>query len=796
LSILTAIENLPPRFVTLPAKVVERNREKEVVKRRLAALYERSALMRAHVDRAVASLNGTPEDPSSFDGLDALLGEQAYRLAFWRVAGEEINYRRFFDINSLAAIRQEDPIVFEETHRIPLRLLRDRVVHGLRIDHPDGLFNPSEYFRTLQEEVVVAAARDIVAEQRSGESAESIDEHFRAIEHELRARHRRELVERPEDPALRPVYVVVEKILGRKERVPDSWVIDGTVGYEFLDLLNGLFVDRENEGRLTRTYERVLGRRVDFHALVRRSKTLIMKTSMVSEVNVLAHRLSALSERNRRTRDFTLNSLRHALIEIVACFPIYRTYVDGFEVDRRDRRYILQAVEDARRGTGETNAATLDFIRDILLMEPILGSSPEVRREHLSFVMKLQQVTGPVMAKGLEDTTFYVYNRLVSLNEVGGEPERFGVTVETFHRTNEARARRFPASLLATSTHDTKRSEDVRTRIDALSEVPDAWDRFLVLAMDANRDRRTTIDGKSVPDPNEELLVYQTLLGTAERWPLAGEAKTQLRARLATYLTKALREAKVYTSWTNPNAAHEGAVLDFLGALFDAPEGDPFHEATRAMLFRLQRVGRLHALSQQLLKIAAPGVPDLYQGTELWDLSLVDPDNRRPVDFELRARLLDELGARIREGDESRATLARQLAGDLADPRAKLFVTLIALHARRAAPKLFREGRYVPLDVVGTHARSIVAFARAHEGKVAIVAVPRLVASLVGERKPWRGTYVLLPDEIAEQAPELVDAFTGASRPSVGREGGAALTAEALFEGFPLALLTSEAPVP
>jgi (1->4)-alpha-D-glucan 1-alpha-D-glucosylmutase len=791
LSVLTAIENLPPRFVTSTAKVLERHREKEIVKRRLGALYERSPEIRAHVDAAVAGLNGAPGDAASFDALDALLGEQAYRLAFWRVAGEEINYRRFFDINSLAAIRQEDPVVFEETHRVVLRLLRDGIVHGLRIDHPDGLFDPSAYLRALQEEVVAAAARAL-AKERDLEAAA-----IGPLEHAVRRRYRERLAERPGDPALRPVYVVVEKILGGKERVPDSWPIDGTVGYEFLGLLNGLFVDGENEERLTRSYERALGERIDFGALVRRSKTLIMKTSMVSEVNVLAHGLSALSERNRRTRDFTLNSLRHALIEIVACFPIYRTYVDGFEVDDRDRRYVLQAVAAARRGTGETNAATIDFIRDILLMEPILGGTPEVRREHLSFVMKLQQVTGPVMAKGLEDTAFYVFNRLCSLNEVGGEPERFGTTVAELHRANGARARRFPASLLSTSTHDTKRSEDVRVRIDVLSEVPDAWDRFLLAAMDANKGRRTLVDGRPAPDPNEELLIYQALLGVVERWPPAEGEREALRARLEGYALKALREAKVHSSWTDANAAWEQATSRFVGALFEPREPDPFDEALRALLWRVQRVGRLNALSQQLLKMTSPGVPDLYQGTELWELSLVDPDNRRPVDFALRERLLSALSAEL-AGPGARATLARALWANPADPRLKLFVTWLTLQARRADPELFRDGAYVPLDVAGPRARSVVAFARTAGRRVAIVAAPRLVAPLLGERRPWRGTFLLLPGEIADRLSggALLDAFTAEPRETVGREGGAALSVETLFEGFPLALLTSEAASP
>ena len=783
LSVLTAIDNLPKRGTTMPAKIVERHREKEVVKRRLGALCEASPTIRAHVDRAVATMNGDPSDPTSFDLLDAVLHEQAYRLAYWRVAGEEINYRRFFDINALAAIRQEDPVVFEETHRLLLGLLRDGIVSGMRIDHPDGLYDPAEYLRQLQEEVVVAAARAQVPEAS-----------WPAMEVELRKAYRRALERDPRDPKLRPLYVVVEKILSRKERIPEDWTIDGTTGYEFLNLLNGLFVARDNEARIDAIYARALGGKVDFPDLVRRNKKMIMKTSMVSEVNVLAHRLSSLSERSRRTRDFTLNSLRHALIELVACFPIYRTYVRDGSVDDRDRAFLEQAYQAARHNTDYVDLQTLDFLRDLLLMKPLFtahgrggAEAAEVQREQLEFVMKLQQVTGPVMAKGLEDTSFYVYNRLISLNEVGGEPERFGVTVETFHKQNDARARRWPHAMLATSTHDTKRSEDVRARIDVLSELPDAWERFLTVAHEHNEPRKVRVGERLAPDPAEEVLVYQTLLGALPRWPLDGQEHESVRARVEQYVLKAVKEAKVNNSWTNHDSAYDAALGQFVRALFDAPRDDPFSEELRALHRKVGRIGRIGAIAQTLLKIAAPGVPDVYQGTELTDLSLVDPDNRRPVDYARRAQLLAELDAH-----PDRLALARGLAAGHDDDRLKLFVTSTALRVRRDHAALFLEGSYVPLGAVGPRAKHVVAFARRHEGALAIVVAPRLVASLYGDKRAWVDTYLTLPDEIAdalEGREAIVGAFTGVARSLVRREGAHALDVGELFRDFPVALL-------
>ena len=515
-SIITALEKLAPRDAVSPDTVAERAREKEVAKRRLAALFEASPRIAEFVDENVRIFNGTPGQPRSFDLLDELLEHQAYRLAHWRVAGEEINYRRFFDINSLAAIRMEDERVFRDTHQLVFRLVREGLVTGLRIDHPDGLYAPSAYFRRLQQE-------------QEG------------------------------------LYVVVEKILEGNEKMPGSWQVDGTTGYEWLNAVNGLFVDGRNGAAFSELYARFTGIRQRWSELIIDKKRMLMRSSMASEINMLAFRLNRLSEGNRRTRDFTLNALRSALVDYVARLPIYRTYVEGNDassVDERDRQYIESTIRAAKRGSRELNRTIYDFLRSVLLLEDATDESRE-------FVRKLQQVTGPVTAKAIEDTAFYVYNRLVSLNEVGGDPQRFGVSVEEFHQANAARLADWPGSLNTTATHDTKRGEDVRLRIDALSEIPAEWEQRIQRWAGLSASAKTTDDsGEVAPDANDELLVYQTLIGS---FPDDGRISDEYRARVGQYLEKAVKEAKVHSSWTNPDEGYEKAIRDFADALLSSP---------------------------------------------------------------------------------------------------------------------------------------------------------------------------------------------------------------------------------
>jgi len=776
-SIVTGVSNLPSRHEQDPEKREERRREKEIVKRRVAALCATDPRIREHLEENVSIFNGKPGEPRSFDLLDRLLAAQVYRLAHWRVSSEEINYRRFFDINSLAAIRVEDPVVFEEAHRLPLRLLAEGKVTGFRVDHPDGLAYPSRYFQLLQEVHILERAHALA--ERRGEKWDELEPAVREqMALDLRKRG-------PASPFFRPMFVVVEKILGGTEKLPESWAVRGTTGYDFLNQVNGLFVDPAARDLMDRIYTRYIGGRIDFDELVYQKKKLVLYTAMAAEMNLLARQLNRISEANRWTRDFTLYSLRAALIEVIASFPVYRTYIsDDGVVDDRDRRYILQAVASAKRKNPVENESIYDFIADILLQKFAAYVAPEERPSQLAFVIKLQQMLGPVMAKGLEDTAFYVYNRLLSLNEVGGEPRQFGVTPQQFHAWNQLRARSWPRTLLATATHDTKRGEDTRMRIDALSELPRQWAAALSSWTRRLEPWLRGVDGRKAPDRNELMLFFQTLVavwpnqrpGTHPQLP-AREELEQLSNRLQQYMVKAIKEGKVNTSWIQDNKSWEEAVTGFVREVLALPAKHGFWKGFLTFQQQVAEIAMHDSLAQVVLKIASPGVPDLYQGTELWDFSLVDPDNRRPVDFESRRRALRE----IRGDDWPRAQLARELYGQWQDGRIKLFLTHAALHARRENPDLFAGGAYQPLEPTGPRADNLVAFSRTAHGQTAVVVVPRLVASLLdGARlrpEKFEGTVVPVRGR-------FVDVFTGEERQGP-------LRVDQLFSTLPVSLLLS-----
>ncbi|HEX2092065.1 MAG TPA: malto-oligosyltrehalose synthase [Longimicrobiaceae bacterium] len=759
-SIVTALEHLPPRKSTDAASIAERRRERIVSRRRLQALYDdpESGAVRRAIDVAVERFNGEPGDSSSFDRLDALLADQAYRLAHWRVAAEEINYRRFFDVNDLAGVRVELPEVFQVTHRLILHLVREGKVTGLRIDHPDGLFHPRDYLRDLQRGA-------------AGLEAEA------------------------------PFYLLVEKILTGEETLPPDWPVAGTVGYEFLNRTNGVFVARDNEARMDDVYREFTGETERFPDLVYRRKGLILREALVSELTVLTNMLSRMSEQSRCSRDFTWGSLRDALRETVACFPVYRTYVDAYtgEVAERDRGYVEQAIRRARRRNPSVSASLFDYVRDILLLRWPESLSDESREEHARFVMKFQQLTGPVMAKGVEDTAFYLFNRLVSLNEVGGEPERFGVTPEEFHRFNQQRAEHWPHAMCALSTHDTKRSEDVRARINVLSEIPDLWAEHVARWAELNRAAKDEDeDGHPVPDANDEYLLYQTLVGA---WPLEemeDQAHQDFVGRVQAYMEKATREAKRNTSWINPSEEYDTGLRGFVAAILDrsappAPAeraGNPFVDDLLRLQPGVARMGMLNSLSQTLLKLVSPGVPDTYQGQEIWDFSLVDPDNRRPVDFALRRRMLRELRERLENGDPRE--LARELVERWEDGRIKLYLTHRVLTLRAALPELFRDGAYVPLSPAGVREEHVLAFARRSEDAAVVAAVPRLVATLTREsgfafptRESWADTWIEGGNGVLKGRWRNV--LTGAEVEA--RRPGAALAVDELFADFPVALL-------
>jgi (1->4)-alpha-D-glucan 1-alpha-D-glucosylmutase len=777
-SVVSVFERLPSNDETDSDLLAERRREQLLGKHRLATLIETEAPMRDALATVLARVNGTVGDPASFDELEALLDAQSYRLAFWRVAAEEINYRRFFAINELAAIRQEVPEVFDATHALLLSLIATGQVTGVRIDHPDGLWNPSEYLDRLQEAAFLARSRAAIEARRS-----------KPIEPETWEAWLPELTEIWQNRSVSdPLYLVIEKILEAGEQLPKDWPVAGTVGYEFARIVTGLFVQSENRRAFDELYARFTGQPRTVADLIYLQKKLITRIALVSEVNVLARALDRLTEQNRRTRDFTLNNLRDALREILACFPVYRTYLTGEdqEIDARERRFIDHAVDQALRRNPGSDPGVFEFIRGMLHLRIPEDASPQEREAICRFVMKFQQLTGPVMAKGVEDTAFYQYNRLLSLNEVGSDPAVFGTSIDEFHREATLRSRRWPVAMLSSSTHDTKRSEDVRARISALSEMPREWRAAVNRWARLNRRSKTRLYGQSAPDRNDEYHFYQTLVGV---WPFDDPAPDDvLRERVTDYMIKAVREAQTHSSWVNPDQAYETALTAFVTAALDPGPDNAFLDDFRRFIQPVMRIGAFSSISQQLLKLTAPGVPDIYQGTELWDLSLVDPDNRRPVDYAQRGTMIDEL-----LGEMPSDELALSLLADLPSGRIKLYLTSRALAHRAAHADLYAQGSYEPLETRGPLADRLIAFRRTLGDDEAIVVVPRLVGPLIGGDsgapigEPWRDTVVLLDESL--RGKRYRNELTGAELETADDENPALAVAE-LLRHFPAALLS------
>ena len=700
-SILTALEYLPKRTESDPKRITERIREKEIIKRRLERLCAEAPQVHQAIEKALAQINGKPGDARSFDTLDELLNAQSYRLAFWRVAAEEINYRRFFDVNALAAIRVELPKVFDAIHRLLLDLVSTGAVTGLRIDHPDGLYLPGDYFEKLQ--------------QRSAKALG---------------------IALPKDG--RAIYIVAEKIFTGSETLCKDWRVHGTTGYDFANQATQLLVDSSAEAAITKTFHRFINHSVPFGHLLYAKKLQVMKLALANDVDVLGNMLDRLSERNRWYRDFTLEALSRAVRETIACFPVYRTYLAPDQpVSEEDRQIIERAVSAAKRRNPAIDESIFNYLCDVLLFRFPPNLDAAGRAAHTHFVLKFQQTTAPVMAKGLEDTVFYIYNRLTALNEVGGEPQLFGLCIDTFHERNLDRQRNWPTSLLATSTHDTKRSEDVRARIVAISEIPELWRRSLQRWHVANRRWRRRINELEAPDTNEEYLLYQTLLGTwsmranGEPEPLPSPEYVE---RIQAYMAKALHEAKINTSWIQPNEEWDGAMREFVARILDPSPRNKFLPIFLPVAQEIARLGAINSLTQILLKLTSPGVPDIYQGNEIWDYSLVDPDNRRPVDYNLRRQMLDMLPTAMPD----------ELMQAWPDGRIKLFLTQRVLRFRREQADLFQSGDYLPLRASGTFADCCVSFARRLVNKWIVVIAPRLSSRVgfppIGEL--WKDTAI------------------------------------------------------
>ncbi|MBV8763901.1 MAG: malto-oligosyltrehalose synthase [Hyphomicrobiales bacterium] len=684
---LAALEEIapPPEILAISEKlrlmgeesVAERRSgfpaDAELLKQELARAVSASKPLAQAIERAVALINGTVGVPESFGTLHRLLEAQSYRLAHWRVAASDINYRRFFDINDLAGLRMEEDEVFDRVHETVHGLIREGIVDGLRIDHVDGLADPESYLRRLQ-------------------------------------------------GAAGPLFIVVEKILEPGEDLK-PWPIAGTTGYDVLNLIDGVLTDKAAGSVIEGIYRRFTGVDGSYYSLLRQAKSDVLEQGFASELEVLVSDLKRIADADRKTRDYTTVALREALREIIARFPVYRSYIGEETLSREDRSLIESTIASAQRHSALPDRSVHEFIASALLerWEAQSPGSPDVELVQ-RFRRRFQQLTGPVMAKGLEDTLFYRYVPLLSRNEVGGDPGQFGVKPAEFHAANAKRSREWPYSMIASATHDTKRGEDARARISALCQLPDEWAEALRLWRKIAAPHLVSIEGSEAPDANDQMLILQSLLGA---WPLEllngtrdGRALASFASRMEAYLLKALREAKSKSSWVNPDEAYEAAATRLLQKLLE-PRGR-FLQEFAPFARRIATLGMLTGLSRTVLKCTLPGVPDVYQGTEFWDYSLVDPDNRRPVDYKARERALQ------------RREPAARLFENWSDGRIKQHVLASILRDRAGAAALYAEGDYRPIEAAGRKKRHVLAFQRSLGKDALVVIVSRLLGELLG----------------------------------------------------------------
>ncbi|HEX4020303.1 MAG TPA: malto-oligosyltrehalose synthase [Acidobacteriaceae bacterium] len=691
-SILFQLDHLP-HYLEVDAEArTDRQRETAIAAKRLQHVIENNDAMRRHIQQSIKEFNGKPGHPESFDLLHALLEEQAYRLSYWRTAVQEINYRRFFDVNELVGLRMEHMPVFHAAHAKLVEFAEKGWIDGVRLDHIDGLFNPQQYLVQLRQE-------------------------FSKVHH--------------------PMYILVEKILARGEPLNSNWPVEGTTGYDFLALINGLWVQEQNQAEVEHIYRRFLGKAASAEDFVYEAKRLITATSMASELNVLAHELNRLSEQNRRSRDFTLDSLQEALREVVACFPVYRTYLSEMGQAAAGKKRIDAAIELAALRNPSLESSIFHFIGESLFPERREDESDESFARRLRFAMKFQQYTSPVQAKGIEDTVFYRHCPLVSINEVGSGTKRTATTPEEFHRANERRLQAWPQAMLATATHDTKRGEDARLRIHVLTELPDEWRARLLQWSRVNAAAKTEIEGVPAPDRSDEYLFYQSLLGA---WPMRQSKPDEaLTARMKQFMNKALKEAKVHTSWINPSNDYDAAMEHFVEETLRGSCSAAFLRSFLPFARRTAVLGAWSSVSQVVLKLSSPGVPDTYQGTEFWDTNLVDPDNRRPVDYVIRQQRLELLNAQLAAtgmDSEQRGRFLRRLCRGWWTSDLKLLYLSTGLQLRRQYPEVFLRGAYYPLQVQGRYAEHVIAFAREQEGQWIIVIALRWFSKLL--QAPYR----------------------------------------------------------
>jgi len=695
-----------------------------LIKAHLWKLYLSNGVIKGYIDSLVAGINGTPADPHSFNKLDELLSNQNYKLSFWKVGNEELNYRRFFTINGLLSVRIENQEVFEYTHNFIFQLIKSGQITGVRVDHVDGLFDPITYLNKLK--------------QRDSD-----------------------------------LYVTVEKILDTNEQLPACMPAQGTTGYDFMNVVNGVFIDKPNEKIIDRIYTSFTGQDRSYREFVSEKKKLFMGQHMAGDIDNLAHLLKRIINGDRYGRDMTMYALRRSIVEIMAQFPVYRAYMGEQDLTEKDKIHIKEAIALAQnKNPGLVNE--LNFISKILLLEFAPDINLKKKEEYYYFTKKFQQFSGALMAKGAEDTTFYIYNRFISLNEVGGDPGVFGLSLKDFHEFMIERQRFWPYTMNATSTHDTKRGEDVRARLNVLSEIPRQWQAQVTLWSRLNKNKKKIINNLKAPDKNDEYFIYQTLVGA---YPCDEKEQEAFTQRMTEYIVKAIREAKIHTTWIKQDNNYEEACIHFIQELLKLDGKNEFLNSFLLFQKKISFYGIINSLSQTMLKLTCPGVPDIYQGTELWDLTLVDPDNRRPVNYQHRMDFLEEIKSKGRQ------EFIQEMLRNKNDGKIKLFLISKVLEIRQQYMDLFLKGEYIPLEIQGDLHKHMIAFARKLGQSWAITVTPRFSKQLAEEQHQWKEAFLLLPKEAPQQWENVL---TGERLKVPGN-----ISLEELFSKFPVAFLLS-----
>ncbi|MGE5354543.1 MAG: malto-oligosyltrehalose synthase [Acidobacteriota bacterium] len=716
----------------------ERYSQIKFVKGMLYELYTGNEVIKEFIDENMRIYNGRKGVPESFNMLEKLLSEQYFRLAYWKVANEEINYRRFFNISSLISLKMENEEVFNRIHTLVLKLVDEGKIDGIRIDHVDGLYDPTSYLKRLR-------------------------------------------------GRLQDNYLVVEKILELEEELPTEWPIEGTTGYEFVNYVNGIFIKKDNEKAITDLYQRFSGFTTPYERVVAEKKRLIIQTRMAGEVERLAFLVEAVSSIDRYGIDITMHGLKRALEETLTYFPIYRTYINAENYTERDKKY-LEALFRRVSRINPRLSHEFNYICNLLMLSFREHFTEEQKKIALDFVMKFQQLTGPLMAKGFEDTALYVYNRLISMNEVGGNPGRFGITTDEFNTYCQKRAQLWPYSMNATATHDTKRGEDVRARINVLSEIPEEWEEKVNTWSRLNSSKKGSLNGEVIPERNDEYFLYQTLIGS---FPFEHADLTTYVKRIKEYIVKATREAKVHTAWIKPDEEYEQAYSSFVEKILTPSDGNHFLLDFTEFQKKVAFYGMFNSLSQVLVKLTSTGVPDVYQGTELWDLSLVDPDNRRPVDFSLRRKFLEEI--RNNTGKDRLRYLGNILDA-MPDGRVKMYLMHQALKVRNENKELFLDGEYVTVNTGGSHAQNLITFGRKFNNRWAVTIAPRFLTEFVKDGElplgeDWGDTMIALPQEIKSWENVITGQRLLKSEKSASR---GFFMAKEVFSHFPVALILGE----